>query len=548
MQVDSFRLRASAGLLLAGAILAASASVAIADRKKQAPPPKLSGISLGQFTHLVWSPETNSFESNGPVLLTLSQFGAGEAASLEADDASCTPEGLITVKGKLRLTRPEGWITGNGMVFDTRSQSGSVHAAEAVAMGVRVKGKLIEMTSGQALAAHESSFTTCSLAHPHYRITAGRMRVRRNGQVSADRVALFLGGAPVIAFPGFTKTFNRQVRSPFPLPGFSAETGPRVRIKEDLAASPGAAATLDLQLSLRTSPEGVLAYSTDIGTRRPGASPPELPDYTFNEPLRGVLEKHPLLGSGDVETGDGTRRIILYSRASLGSYVYNRNRRDLRISRLPEVGVRFENLVGGIEPAATTPGGTSKPGADSPFAGLKGWHLDGEISGSYVKERPTNTETSRFSARGDLAGPAIELSRTTVIRYAAAAQGSLYGNGNAYTLLAPEAEASWFVTPELVLGSSYRYVHAIGRTPFLFDDRDVRHEVGTRLGFLNRGWGFDLGVRWDMERKRAYDTQVTAKRRYDCLEIGVRYEQRRQSISMLLNLLPGDQSHASTAH
>lgn len=548
MQVNSFRLRGMARLLVVGAVVALSVAAPATDRKKAAPPPRLSGISLGQFTHLVWSPETNSFESNGPVQLSLTQLGAGEPVDLVADDATCTPEGLITVKGKLRLTRSEGWITGNGMVFDTKTQSGSVHGAEALAMGVRVKGKLIEMTSGQVLVAHESSFTTCSLAHPHYHITAGRMRVRRNGQVTADRVALYLGGAPVVAFPGFTKTFSRQVHSPFPLPGFSAETGPRVRVKEDLAAGQGSSATLDLQLSLHTSPEGVLAYSTDIGQRRPGASAPELPDYTFTEPLRGVLEKHPLLGSGDVETGDGTRRTILYSRASLGSYVYNRNRRDLRISRLPEVGVRFENLVGGVEPTPQAAGEPTKPEPAGLFAGLRGWHLDGEVSGAFIKERPTGTETSRFSGRTDLAGPAIELSKSMVIRYAAVAQGSVYGNGNAYTLLAPEAEASWFVTPELILGSSYRYVHAIGRTPFLFDDRDVRHEMGTRLGFLNRGWGFDLGIRWDMERKRAYDTQVTAKRRYDCLEIGVRYEQRRQSISMLLNLLPGDQSHAGATH
>jgi hypothetical protein len=79
----------------------------------------------------------------------------------------------------------------------------------------------------------------------------------------------------------------------------------------------------------------------------------------------------------------------------------------------------------------------------------------------------------------------------------------------------------------------------VGNTPFLFDQRDVRHELRLRYAFLGAHWGYDLSLKYDLERRRAYDSIFSVRRRFDCMEIGISYQTRSQGFSLILNLLPG---------
>ena len=56
------------------------------------------------------------------------------------------------------------------------------------------------------------------------------------------------------------------------------------------------------------------------------------------------------------------------------------------------------------------------------------------------------------------------------------------------------------------------HVRNFGKTPFLWDRRDVRHELRGGYGFLCAHWAYDAEVKYDMERVRAYDTRAILPR------------------------------------
>jgi hypothetical protein len=229
--------------------------------------------------------------------------------------------------------------------------------------------------------------------------------------------------------------------------------------------------------------------------------------------------------------------------------VYNRRRTDLRVSRLPEVGFSFRNILN--RPARFSDPDFKFPKAETAFGtgflSPVNWFINAEAAVGYYQENPTHTQATRLGFRGDATSPLFVVLPQLYIRYGGTLWANAYGNNNAYTLVSPEAELSWFLGHGTLIGTAYRYAKDFGKTPFEFDRRDVTHEMRVRYAYSGGAWAYDAEIKYDMERTRAYDSLFEVVRRLDCLEFGLAYHTRNQAVALIFNLLPGSLARHAAA-
>ncbi len=547
--LTSLRRRPTVSWLACGVICLAGASVRCTAQKRlsalQKPPFTLSRVSITEFGQLIWRPDTDYFNSPGPVRILLEDTVRNETILLIADDAEGSPNDTIKVKGKLRLERPEGLITGRMLEFRPDDQTGSLLDAVASAGGARVYGSKIELMPKQVLVARNASATTCSLDRPDFRISARELRMSANGTMKARDVSIWLGGTKVFVLPYFEKKFGQQVSSPFPLPGYSKDLGLRYRIAGDFRSDSKTSFDYDIGLSLKRTPTGTIAFEQDTGSPAEDAPPPKQRAALSAEPLRSALESESPLMQGSTTSSRAINRGTFYGVLSANAPVYKRNRTDLRVSRLPEAGIRNSYLLGREEL-----GVNDEAGARPRSPRNRAWVANTEFSLGRYEELPTGTETARLGFRADISSPAISIFPRLAVRVGATGFGGRYGTGDSYAILAPDMEISYMLRTDTRLGAGYSYQKGFGQTPFLFDRTDVRQELRLQYSVLGPKWGYDVLVNYDLERKRAYDTMLGLMRRFDCMEVGVAYRTRSQGFNLILNLLPGALSsrHKHASH
>ncbi len=508
-------------------------------------PPRVGQVTIQKFQDLIYQPDTNYFKSPGPVRIIIEDADTGEKTVVIADDAEGQPNGDVVVKGKLRLERTEGYLTGKGLLYRSGDATGELFQGESRVANTTLRGAKIEMLKDdkgrQILRATGAYFTTCIEPRPHYHITAKEIRVlTASRRITAKNLSFWVGNTKLFSLPSFTRSFNRKSASPVPLPAYSKENLLLVHFANSMIDEPKTLFDYDFTTSLKHTPAGIISYETDLGKPSDEQPPPNSRKLFMTEPLRTALESSPaLLQRAAPETDD--KRTSLYGLITANTFVYNRRRIDLRISRLPEVGISFRNILN--RPARIDDPDNEFPRAGSIFGtgflSPANWFINVEAGLGYYQEQPTHAQATRLGFRGDAASPLFLVMNQLYVRYGGTLWANAYGNNNAYTLVSPEAEMSYFLGKGTLIGAAYRYSKDFGKTPFLFDQRDVTHELRLRYGYAGGTWAYDSEVKYDLERLRAYDSIFSIIRRLDCLEFGVAYRTRNQGISLIFNLLPG---------
>lgn len=538
-------LRVSLSPYLLVSLSLALLSPAFAQKQKLPTPPRIGEITIEKFQDLLYQPETNYFKSPGPVTITIIDADTGEKTVLTADDAEGQPNGDIIVKGKLRLQRTEGYLTGRGLTYHGADVTGEIFEAESKVANTTLRGKKIEMLRDekgrQVLRATGAYFTTCIEQTPHYHITAREIRVLTTSrQVTAKNLSFWVGRTKLFSLPSFTRSFNRTSESPIPLPAYSKDNFVQVHFTNSLIEEPRTLFNYDFTVSLKHTPSGTVIYERDLGNPTDQEPPPSSRKFTVTEPLRSALESSPALLRRATPELD-LKRVSLYGLLTANTFVYNRRRTDLRVSRLPEVGISFRNILN--RPARIDDPDFKFPRARSAFGtgflSPANWFMNAEAALGYYQETPTHTQATRLAFRADATSPLFLVSSQLYVRYGGTLWANAYGNNNAYTLMSPEAEMSYFLGRGTLLGAAYRYSKDFGKTPFEFDRRDVTHELRLRYAYSGGSWAYDTEIKYDMERLRAYDSLFSIVRRLDCLEFGLAYRTRNQGISLIFNLLPG---------
>lgn len=500
-----------------------------------------SGIlTIDHFQRLEWSPESGRFQSFGPIRIRYEDQLTHEATTLLADSAKGDAQtGLVSTAGKVTLLNPEGKLTGENLSYNFHNKSGLLTNAYVTTNYINATGSKVETLANGGIRIYNANITTCNLKHPDYHISAREATLTPKGRLIAKNIGFWFGPTHFLSLPYLTKDFSTTVQNPLPLPTFSKEGGIQFRISNTAAESAHQHASYDLEISGKRSPEGNIIYEHELGAESLGKQPQQDILYLNSDPLRSPLGY--ILSPDQTTVEDNGPHTALYGLISLKQTLYNRLRTDLRLSRLPSVGILATNVLAHrveMSGPSHSASANTEPVYREPF------RLDLQASAEHLTEYPDSVRQGRIALRASLLTLPHRINHHFALQESLIGYYNFYSRGDTYGLLAPEIELTYLPNSSTVLGAAYRYETSIGRTPFIFDRLDVRHELQFSYGCQAAHWIYGIGLSVDLSRGREYDSEFQILRRMDCMSFGIGYQTRTQSFQILLNLFPARISSA----
>lgn len=519
----------------------------------EAPKPQTRGLgplTVDRAKTLHWNLLTGDMEASGGVRATYTDPNGGRETRITAQSLTYNgANGQANAHGGVRLDREEGTFLGQDLAYDFQNKIGTVTDAVLETDYIRARGKRISERPDGAFLIEDGSFTTCLAAHPDYLVKAKRIVYLRGEYVSARGVTFYAGKTRLPTFPSFRRSLKAGTSVATPIPGYNRTDGLYVRLHDTPIQEPHTTLDYDARFLLKRFPTGAVAYESDLAAPAYNAPPPRDILPVLSDPLRGFLDilNPPTYTeySDSVFAEKYAPRSDFVAVVQNDQFVYNRRFNGLRVSRFPEVGVRFVNLLGhratsSSETAATTmpserivgnTEGVLRRVPNAPFL------VDFYTGIGAVHENPTDVTAGRLSANLGLASQPIIVGRRLSLRAGLSNWFNLYTSGTAYALTSPELELDYVPTRTSRFSVGYRYVSESGRTPFLFDRRDIRNEL--RLQYQVGGpWAFGLQSRINLDRSAAYDTEAAVIRNFDCMQVGFSYRFRSQQFNVIFNILP----------
>jgi hypothetical protein len=529
-----------------------------------APPKKLGPVDIDQFQHWTWKPDTNIYRFERTVRIRYTDPQTDIPTVLEADVVEYNlATGELKATGDFsdflhpapfRLTRQDAAFTGRELTINLKDGNGTLTNGDLQTDLYHLTGERIEIRNGVYLITH-GSFTTCIRRRPDYHLTARDIRFEPGKEVKAHNITFYAGPTRVITLPYYKRNLSSKAGQAVPLtPSYNKRDGFGLHYQDSPVSERSELLHLDLLANLKRAPTGYVSYQKDL---KPSAdpSPPTSVISSLAYPLRSILEE--MSPPTYREYAENTypepraRRTTLYAVAQNQQFVYNRKYTDLGVSRFPEVGIRLLNQLGSNYPNdVLNEAGEEGPRLTAPhgfgFATDVRPVLDIIAGIGGVEEFPSKTVAGRAAARISLASTPFLLGNRLSARAGLTDWVSLYSTGNAYTLFSPEIEFNYVMTRTSALNAGYSFFTDAGSTPFLFDRRDVRQEL--RLSYRVSGpIGFGYTTKLDIGRSRFYDSEVALTRNFDCMQVGLSYRLRSQSIGFIFSLTPPVRHARATA-
>ncbi|MCC5648151.1 hypothetical protein LC607_35820, partial [Nostoc sp. CHAB 5824] len=459
------------------------------DPTTQRPKDPNDEITVTRFRKLKWSPTTGSFASDGSVRIEYNNLETNVISQMTANNVNYdAATGQVQAKGEVRLLRPDGVFTGREIDFNLKSNVGYITDAFLDTDFFRMRGERIERKEDGTVELLKGVFTTCENENPDYRVRAGRLTVKPNQFVSARNITFYAGKTGLISLPSYRRNLRASSRPAIPNVGFNRTDGLTFRQSDTLIEAPHESLFYDARINFRRLPAGFVTYQKDVGFRSPNAVPPLGVVNIVNDPLRGFLEQltpptYQEFAQNRYNESNEPRQTF-FAVAQNDLFSYTRRRTDLLVSRLPEVGMRWTNLLGKRlsvddrerrnERLRDGTQAILRRDPSAPFL------VDFIASAGIFNEKPTNATAGRLGMRLDVASQPILVSRNLALRAALSNQTALYSRGTVYNLFSPEVELNYVPDRNALFGVGYRFAESIGRTPFAFDARDIRHELRLR--------------------------------------------------------------------
>jgi hypothetical protein len=556
----TIRVTAPAGLSASYAATVRAGAPPKSRRRKSIQPPAPhpdSRVSVEAFTNLKWSPAATTFSSDGPVRLRIQPTSGPlrnepiliSGRGVRGDSGS----GEIHIQHDARMESDDEILTGDEALYNYRTHIGYLTNAKAVSPQFRLQGERIELAANGSITVLNGRFTTCIHSRPDYHITAKRLVITPNKRVSARDVKLFAGNQEIFQLPTYRRSLNLTQAAPIPTPGYDSVNGISLTFTSEPIAEHHETLDYVLHVNARETPWGWIDYQHDLASSGTVPITRSRISDLFTDPKVGYLEElNPesfRLVYGGTFVEEPFPRVTFYATTDVRHFVFNVNRNDLQVTRLPEIGFRFANVLGrGPQPDQTPPAGlpqvvgcTEAPLQRIPNAPFL---LNFNLTASDVQEIPTNVRSGRFALRSDLATQPIQLAPRTVLRFGAANMVSAYTRSHVYELFTPEAAIDYVPTRTSLIEFGYRYFTQAGSTPFLWDRLDERHDVHMRYQ-VGGPWTFELEPRMELTPLRVIDTTFAVVRNLDCMRLGLVYHTHQHSLELVFHLLPAMPSGAA---
>jgi hypothetical protein len=446
----------------------------------------------------------------------------------------------------VRMVATEAVVTGSSLYYSVSLKSGSISDATVDAATFHLRGDVIEMRTDGSYFAREAMFTSCRHGDiaatgthniPDYRISAGQMTVMPDEYVSARRVTLYLGDKKTLPLPSFRRNLNTESPiSNLPLPSYNKRDGITMHLLGSPVSEMHRTFDYDILTAITHLPTGYLLFQDDISRTIPRVLPPRGILPSLGDPLNSILAQFTPPSYKAYTEGHAYEeypdRVSWYAVLGNQQLIFNRMYANLALSRLPEAGIHFGNILGHL-PADPTQPQQLRHGQIANAPAL----LEAYASFGVLHESPTGITSGRAFTRINFATQPWIIGRRLSWRFAATNWLNAYTRGTVYELFSPEVEMDYSPTRTSLFSSGYRYLTDTGSTPFLSDRRDIRHEL--RLQFQVGGpYIFGIISKFDLEEMRGYDQEISVVRRLDCIQYGFAYHTRTQSFNIIVNLLP----------
>ena len=519
-------------------------------------PRRLGPIDIDHFRTWNWNTDTNDFHFAGTVRIRYTDPQTSTPTVLEAETVDYNlATGEMKASGNFtdilhpipfRLTREDAGFTGRELTLNLKDGNGILTNGDLQTDLYHLTGERIEIRDGIYLVTH-GSFTTCVHRRPDYHITARDIMLHPGKELKAHNITFYLGPTRLISLPYYRRSLSSKAGQPVPVtPSYNKHDGVGLHYQDSPISHHDELLHLDILGNLKRAPTGYVAYQKDLAATE-DPTPPGSVIGSLAYPLRSVLEERnpPTFREYAENTYPEplARRATFYAVAQNRQFLYNRKYTDLSVSRFPEIGVRLLNQLG-----STHPGNADERTPEEDAVPLTAPHNFGfardvrpvlDISAYLggVEEFPAKTVAGRLGTRVSLASTPFLIGSRLSARAGLTDWISLYSTGDAYTLFSPEIEFNYAMTRTSTLNAGYSFFTDLGTTPFLFDRRDVRQEL--RLSYHVSGpIGFGYITKLDIGRSRFYDSEVALTRNFDCMQIGLSYRLRSQSIGIIFSLTP----------
>lgn len=129
---------------------------------------------------------------------------------LEADKVEFDPEteNILATGEKVTLWDEDREITGTYLLYDFRTDTGTMLKASSYAEPNLYRGDEIEMIDRQSFAVKKGGYSTCNLDHPHYHLAARSIAIRLKDYLIAKNILVYVGSTPLFYLPFYYKSLK----------------------------------------------------------------------------------------------------------------------------------------------------------------------------------------------------------------------------------------------------------------------------------------------------------------------------------------------------
>lgn len=453
-------------------------------------------------------------------------------ARLTAEKLTADPDtGEVVAEGSVVFTAPGHTVRGERIDYNTDTRQVHAEAAETVVNGVIVRGRAIDASESRYTVTG-ASITTCDRPRPHYRLTARTVTVTPNDRIVARQVGVWLFGLRLFVVPA-------------------------VDLRIGAARGEGGGSLLPRFGS--NSQDGFY-----VGKRLPLFDIPQL-YVDFDGRLS---ERRALTGGFDAAAPAGPA-LQLIGALKYRDIAPNQRTTFLEVDRLPEVGILWLSPQPApparrrARPAATPPGRPGAEAAAAPAApgfrpqsqvgedvehqpGLLRppepgrWYLRAQATIGYFHQRESSVfggvaaslSHGRLDLRATASRSGLRIAGLSLPVLQLFARHSFYDDGSSYNVFGAAAQQQWQMGAHWSSALRAFFHQTGGRTPFSFDQVEIRTELQPALSYTAGGTTLGWFGRVDLDRGQLFDQELSVARVFDCLEPRLSYHTRLRQINL----------------
>lgn len=426
-------------------------------------------ISADSFEYEI---ETGAFKAEGCVTAVYE----GMVIFSDAFEGNAK-EGMYVATGTVTVRKKDQVVKGTKLTFHIQENAAHLENAETAYGNVYLSGKTLDFTEKKS-TLHSGTFTTCNLPREktHYHINAKSIVLVGKRKIKAKGVSVYFRKTKIFIFPFLVLRIGDKKRK--------EESAFSYKIGYDRKDKLFVGGALRFQ--------SVRGVDTKISLYSPVTKGKVFP--FFEE----IYENH----AATFSAGYGKKRM-----------------KD----------IRNELLSVTLKPEVTASFGPYAYSKIPVTFDVKARYQSVDEVRDATKQKTTGKKTQLYASAEHAP---IPLAPTLALTLFASQEKSFYHGGQTRSVFSGNVKLANTFGKNLFLSAEYIRRQVNGRTPFLFDEVDLVKEIkSVARARLSKTLSLQTQIRYNMDTKKVYETEISLSSVFHCLEGTVSYNTRTKQVS-----------------